>query len=239
MEKRLISVILPTFNERGNIKKLILALIDNLKNKKIEIIVIDDNSPDGTAEMVKKLIKKYPLKLIMRRKKPGLALSIREGIKQASGEIIVVMDTDFNHKPTDVPKLLKKMAKEKADLVIGSRYIKGGGMVLAEVSKIQFIFSKIFNVFVRFLLGIPIHENLSGFVAVKKSVLTSLDQRKIFKGYGDYCMRLIYCLHHQGYKICEVPVVYGKRQWGRSKTKLFKHSLAYFLTVLELSLKGI
>lgn len=240
MSRRLVSIILPTFNERGNIEKLIVSLVKIFKKEKInpEIIVVDDNSPDGTAKVVKKLSKKLPLKLIVRKRKPGLAFSIRRGIEEASGKIVVIMDTDFNHKPSDVPRLLKALEKKEVDLVIGSRYIKGGGMVLSEASKLQFVFSKLFNIFVRLLIGIPVRESLSGFLALRKKVVTSLNQKRIFQGYGDYCMRLIFYVNKKGYEICEVPVVYGKRRWGTSKTKLFKHSLLYLLTAFELRLRG-
>lgn len=237
MRRELVSVILPTFNERGNIKKLIQMLVANLKKEKLEIIVVDDNSPDGTAEVVRDMIDRFPLKLIIRKRNHGLALSIKKGIESCLGEKIVVMDTDFNHKPKDVIRLLAKMRKENADLVIGSRYIKGGGMVLAEVSKLQFIFSKLFNKFLRVLLGIPVHEHLSGFFIIEKEAINSLDKKKIFQGFGDYCMRLIVAVHKRRYKICEVPVVYGEREWGRSKMKPLKHSLFYFLTALELRMK--
>lgn len=240
MRKSLVSIILPTFNERGNIKKLIFSLLKMGKKEEInlEIIVVDDNSPDGTAKVVEKLSKKFPVKLIIRKRNPGLAASIKRGINESSSKTIVIMDTDFNHKPSDVPRLLKTLERENADLVIGSRYIKGGGMVLAEASKLQFIFSKLFNVFVRFLLGIPVHESLSGFLALRKSIFAPLSKKKIFQGYGDYCMRLVFFAHRERYKICEVPVVYGKRKWGVSKTRLFRHSLNYLLTALELRLKG-
>ena len=122
-----ISVILPTYNEAGNIGALIKETA-NLIKKRIEFIVVDDNSPDGTADEVKKLIaKKLPVKLVVRKKVHGLASAIITGIRQAGGDIVVLMDTDFNHRPEDISRLVKPIIIKQADLVIGSRYIPGGG----------------------------------------------------------------------------------------------------------------
>jgi len=241
MKKDLVSVVLPTFNERGNICQLILSVIKNLEKEKInlEIVVVDDNSPDGTAREALKLAEKFPVKVIVRTGKKGLALSIKRGIEESSGKIIAIMDTDLNHQPQDLLRLLQALKGTKADLAIGSRYIKGGGMSFGSIPKLKYLYSKIFNVFVKSFLAIPTNESLSGFLAIRRDVLESLPVSEIFQGYGDYCIRLVFFTYKKGYKICEVPVVYGQRKWGESKTKLLKHSLAYLLTVLKLKFRGI
>jgi len=237
-----ISIILPTYCESGNIAKLIKALIKQTKLQfkihKLEIIVIDDNSPDRTAQEVKKLIKqKLPVKLFVRKNKRGLATAIGLGIKKSKGNIIALMDTDFNHQPKDLPKLLKPILNQQADLVIGSRYVPGGGMHITEANKLQFFLSKYGNFFVnRILLNLPVHESLSGFVAFKRTILNNLNVDKIFQGYGEYCIQFLYKVHRQGVKIAEVPVIYGRRRWGQSKSKLVKMTINYLKTAVLLRL---
>jgi len=232
-----ISIILPTYNEAGNIGALIKATANLIKTR-IEFIVVDDNSPDGTADEVKKLIaKKLPVKLVVRKEVHGLASAILTGIRQAAGDIVVLMDTDFNHRPEDIARLLKPIVKKQADLVIGSRYIKGGGMHLTEASRWQFWLSKWGNYLVnRCLLNLPVNESLSGFVAVRKKILARLNLEKIFSGYGEYCIRLIYYCHRRGFKIKEIPVMYGFRQYGVSKSSLKRMIYFYLKTSLQLRL---
>jgi len=236
-----ISVILPTYNEAGNIVQLIKAINQQIKKLKLapEIIVIDDNSQDGTADEVLKLIKKLPVKLF-KRKKRGLATAIHLGIKKSSGEIIILMDTDFNHKPKDVSRLLKPILKNKADLVIGSRYIKDGGMHRSEAGTIQFLGSKYGSLFVsKILLNLPVKESLSGFLAFKKLILNNLNQKAIFQGYGEYCIRLLYRTMKNNYKLTEIPVIYGKRRYGQSKSRLFRMMIDYFFAAMKLRINDI
>src|SRR3989344_8927970 len=197
-----LSFILPTYNEAGNIGKLIEAITNNddLKSYPKEFIVVDDDSPDGTAVEVRKLIKKQcPVKFIIRKKTYGLASAILTGIGQSRGEIMVLMDTDFNPRPEDIIRLLEPIIKNQADLVIGSRYISGGGMHITEASQGQYWLSKWGNYFInRWVFRLPIHESLSGFVVVKRAVLDKLNLKKIFYGYGEYCIRLLFYSHRLG-----------------------------------------
>ncbi len=232
-----LSIILPTYNEAGNIISLIESINDqqNLKKFTKEFIIVDDNSPDGTAEVARKFTKKLPIKLLVRKRERGLATAILHGIKKATGRLIVLMDTDFNHQPKDISRLIKPTLANKADLVIGSRYVQGGGMHLAEAGAFQFLASKYGNLFVnRLFLGLPVHESLSGFLVFRKKILSKLNLKAIFKGYGEYCIRLLFKVNQQGFKLAEVPVVYGKRQYGQSKSKLFKMMIDYFITALKL-----
>lgn len=234
-----LSIILPTYNEAGNIAKLIKAIYyqPGLKPYKLEFIVVDDSSPDNTADMVKSLTREFPVKLFVRANKRGLATAISYGISKSTGNIIVLMDTDFNHQPKDIPRLLKPLIDDQADLVIGSRYIPGGGMHVSEAGAIQFLGSKLGNFFVnKILLGLPVKESLSGFVVIKKQTLNNLNLTSIFQGYGDYCIRLLYQAYRQGYRLTEIPVVYGKRQYGQSKSNLIKMFFGYFKTAISLKI---
>lgn len=233
-----LSIILPTYNESGNIAKLIrkISFQEELKKIKLEFLVVDDNSKDDTQLVVKKLIaKKFPVKIIIRKNERGLASAILTGINQAHGDYIVIMDSDFNHRPEDIYRLLQPIQEQKVDLVIGSRYIPGGGMHLTEASRLQYRLSKWGNFFVnRIMFNLPVHESLSGFIAVKRTVLDKLYLRQIFRGYGEYCIRLLYWCQQQNFKIAEVPVMYGLRQYGISKSSLKRMVYFYLKTVLEL-----
>lgn len=233
-----ISVVLPTYNEAGNIDNLIEKINgqDELKRFRKEFIVVDDNSPDGTAAEVNKLIKKeLPVKLIVRKETHGLAGAILAGINRAVGETVVLMDTDFNHRPEDIARLMSPIVKKQADLVIGSRYIPGGGMHITEASQWQYRLSLWGNYLVnRWLLHLPVHESLSGFVVVRKKVLDKLALKKIFFGYGEYCIRLLYYCHRLNFRIREVPVMYGLRRYGVSKSSLKRMVYYYLKTALEL-----
>lgn len=231
-------IILPTYNEAGNIGKLISKIysLEELKKFQLKFVVIDDNSLDDTQLIVKKLIKKrLPVELVIRQKERGLATAILTGIKQAKGDYIVIMDTDFNHRPEDIYRLIEPLQKKTADLVIGSRYISGGGMHVTEASRGQYWLSRWGNYLVnRCLLNLPIHESLSGFIAIKQSVLHKIPLKLIFTGYGEYCIRLLYYCHKLQFKIKEVPVMYGLRQYGVSKSSLKRMVYFYLKTALEL-----
>lgn len=240
---KLISVILPTYNEAGNIVRLVEAIetSGDLRRYHKEYLIIDDSSPDGTAAAARKLAQVRPaVHLTVRRGPHDLAGAIAVGIRQARGNIIVLMDTDFNHRPEDISRLLVPILKNKADLAIGSRYIPGGGMHLTEASRWQYWLSRWGNYFInQWLLKLPLHESLSGFVVVKKAVLDQLSLTKIFYGYGEYCIRLLYFSHRLGFRLAEVPVMYGRRQYGVSKSSVKRMTYFYLKTVWELLFTGL
>lgn len=227
-----VSIILPTYNEKENIVDLIREILKMLQNLsgKPRIIVVDDNSPDGTADLIRKHFSGHPeVSLILRKEERGLATAIAAGLEQAQTEIVVVMDTDFNHHPKDLPRLLEKLSQ--ADLVIGSRYISGGGM---KTSRLRYLGSWVFNIFIRVVLGSPVKDNLSGFLALKKKIIAQLKGESIFFGYGDYCIRLIHYARKAGFVIEEVPVVYEFRLGGESKTHFVKYLIDYVKATLAL-----
>lgn len=227
MSKILASVILPTYNESGNIVKLIEAIRHGLALRHIvgEVIVVDDDSPDKTGLLAQKYFSKIPeVRVIIRRGERGLATAIRRGLEAAVGEIVLVMDTDFNHEPKLVPRLVEEC--DKYDFVIGSRYIKGGGME----NKTREWLSRLFNVFlVRPIIGSPVYDNLSGFFAMKRIELEKLNFDNIFYGYGDYFIRLIYLAKKQGNTFAEVPSFYKDREYGSSKSQFLSMFRDYFL----------
>lgn len=225
------SVILPTYNESGNIIKLVEEIKKELSSKRIshEVIVVDDDSPDKTGLLAQKYFSKIPeVRVIIRKKERGLATAIRAGLEKAVGEVAVVMDTDFNHEPKVVPKLFEKC--QKYDFVVGSRYIKGGGMA----NKTREYLSYLFNIMVGLILGSPVHDNLSGFFAMKRERLESLDFDKIFWGYGDYFIRLIFFAKKQDLSFTEVPSFYKDRQYGVSKSQFLSMFRDYLLATINL-----
>jgi dolichol-phosphate mannosyltransferase len=231
MSKIRASVILPTYNESGNIVKLVEEVRKELAKERInnEVIIVDDDSPDNTGLLAQKYFSNDPaVRVVIRKNEKGLATAIRRGLEVAVGEIVVVMDTDFNHPPKLVPKLIKKCGKY--DLVIGSRFVKGGGMS----NKLREFLSRLFNLLVILIIQSPAKDNLSGLFAMKYYELSRLNYDRIFLGYGDYFIRLIYLANKQGNIISEIPVYYNEREYGESKTqflKIFKDYLAATLAV--------
>ena len=224
-------MILPTYNEQGNIVPLVHQLKNLLAGTLKEIIVVDDNSPDGTAQRVREAFADdEEVRLIVRCENRGLANSIREGIESASGEVIVVMDSDGNHRPEDIPTLLHVV--DNVDIVVGSRFIYGGGMS----NRLRYYLSYLFNIFIRLATGTRLDDNLSGFFSIHREKLLALDFDKIFWGYGDYFFRLLLLCQRRGFKLVEVPVFYGERKHDISKTGFFRIFARYTGEVLRLVL---
>lgn len=224
-----LSIILPTYNEAENIVPLIRKINRELKSIGHEIIVVDDNSPDGTAKCVlQEYSRQINIKVFTRKKNPGLANSILFGIKNAVGRYICVMDTDFNHDPEVIPAMLN-MIKD-SDLVVGSRYITGGGME----NRLRHFLSLVYNMFIKAVLHLPTHDNLSGFFIANRNKLIKLDTVKIFSGYGDYFIVLLYLAHKAHFRITEIPVFYKNRIYGFSKSRFLPMFIGYSKTVLKL-----
>jgi len=224
----LISVVLPCYNERANIGPLVARLLEVLGDQQCEILVIDDNSPDGTANVVRTdFANDDRVRLIVRTAKRGLANSIREGIETARGRIVVVMDTDFNHNPDDVP-IMCHIARS-VDIVVGSRFIFGGGMP----NRWRYYASYIYNIAMRITLGTRIDDNLSGFFAAPREALMQLDFDRIFFGYGDYFFRLLLKSQERGFRHVQLPVLYQPRHAGYAKTQIGGIFVQYTREVLH------
>lgn len=229
--KAKISIVIPTYNEKGNILRLLSILKTQAKKQEkylFEAVVVDDNSPDGTAAEIKKQFRPPFVTLIVRKKKKGLGTAIKEGILASSGEIIVGMDADLNHDPKVLPKIVSGLSY--SDLVIGSRFIKGGGME----DKKRYYLTFVFNLILKHLFGFDSTDNLSGYYAIKRIKLKKLGLNKIYYGYGDYHLRLVFYAKKKGYKLSEVPVFYQKRRYGESKSNLLKLVFTYLKEAVRL-----
>ncbi len=226
-----VSVILPTYNEKGNIIELVdeIMVLLSAMNVEKEIIVVDDNSPDNTGKLVQdSFFEDESVKVFIRIEERGLATAIRYGIEKSSGDIIVVMDTDFNHEPKMLPQMVKFL--EYYDIIVGSRFTMGGGMY----NSFRYILSYFFNFFVRIALGTRLQDNLSGFFSIRREVLFALEFDKIFWGYGDYFFRLLFYAEKLGANILDIPVVYQERKTGESKTQLLPLIIQYTTALIKL-----
>ncbi len=210
-------VIIPTYNEAENIREIIRAV--KQLPEAFDILVVDDNSPDGTADLVKESQTEFPgVFLLLRDKKEGLGKAYIAGFKWAlerDYDFIFEMDADFSHNPSDLPSLLKVLKDDEADMVIGSRYISGVNVVNWPLSRV--ILSYLASVYVRVITGMKIMDTTAGFVGYKKKVLASLNFEKIhFVGYG-FQIEMKYRAWKKGFRIKEIPIIFINRMKGQSK----------------------
>ena len=211
-------VIIPTYNECENIEKIIRAVF--ALEHCFHILVVEDNSPDGTAAIVKRMQEEFPERLFMieRTGKLGLGTAYIAGFKWAlerDYDYIFEMDADFSHNPTDLPRLYNACAQEGADVAIGSRYISGVNVVDWPMSRILMSYGA--SKYVRLITGIPIHDTTAGFVCYRKEVLQMMELDKIrFKGYA-FQIEMKFTAWQLGFLIKEVPVIFVNRKEGTSK----------------------
>ncbi len=232
-------IIIPTFNEKENIESIIKKVF-SLK-KQFDILIVDDNSLDGTANIVKTLQKTYPKKLFIeeRSKKLGLGTAYIHGFKWAlkkNYEFIFEMDADFSHNPDDLIKLYDVVKNNNGDLAIGSRYVKGVNIVNWPMSRLllSFFASK----YVKIITGMPIHDSTAGFKCYKKKILQTIELDKIqFVGYA-FQIEMKFKAWKYGFRIVEVPVIFTDRKEGVSKMSGGIFFEAVF-GVLQMKIKSI
>jgi dolichol-phosphate mannosyltransferase len=231
-------VVIPTYNEKENIG-LMLTHVMSL-NPTIDVLVVDDNSPDGTGDLVTAQSALFPnrIHLLSRPKKEGLGRAYVAGFKwclERSYDHIAEMDADFSHNPDDLPQLFKAL-DEGADLAIGSRYKTGVNVVNWDIKRV--IMSYYASRYVKFITGLPVHDATAGFVAYKAETLTKINLNSIkFKGYA-FQIEMKYNAWKKGCKIEEVPIIFTDRRRGVSKMSMgiFKEA---FLGVIELRLRSL
>ena len=211
-------VIIPTYNEKENIENIIRAVF-NLEQT-FHILIIEDNSPDGTGKIVKSMQQEFPDRLFMieRQGKLGLGTAYITGFKwalQHQYEYIFEMDADFSHNPSDLPKLYQACAIEGADMAIGSRYISGVNVVNWPMGRV--LMSYFASKYVHLITRMPIHDTTAGFVCYHRNVLQTIDLDAIrFKGYA-FQIEMKFTAYKYGFKITEVPVIFINRERGVSK----------------------
>jgi len=232
-------VIIPTYNEKENIANIIEAVFALPKD--FHILIVDDGSPDGTAEIVHFLMAdKYANRLFIeeRKGKLGLGTAYIHGFRwslKREYEYIFEMDADFSHKPKDLLRLYHACANQGADMSVGSRYMKGGGVENWPLDRI--LLSKYASVYVRIVTWLPVKDTTAGFVCYTRKVLEAIDLSKIeFVGYA-FQIEMKFATWQLGFKIQEVPIIFTDRVVGVSKmsTSIFKEA---FLGVVAMRWKG-
>ena len=214
MEKAL--VIIPTYNEAENIKKVIEA---SIREKTFDVLVVDDSSPDGTSSIVKEFIKSYPKKIFLevRKNKDGLGRAYVHGFKWAikkKYDYIFEMDADFSHNPSELITMLEYLKKGN-DMVIGSRYVKGINVVNWPLGRI--LLSYLASVYVRVITSMPIKDPTAGFVGYKKEVLEAIALDKVkFVGYA-FQVEMKYKTWRKKFSYIEHPIIFTNRALGISK----------------------
>lgn len=233
-------VIIPTYNEKENIGLIVEAVFS--LDKKFDILIVDDSSPDGTGEIVKELQKEdhdgRQLHLMVREEKQGLGTAYIAGFKYAiehSYDYIYEMDADFSHNPRDLERLYTACTSEGVDMAVGSRYVSGVNVVNWPMGRV--IMSYFASIYVRFITGMPINDTTAGFVCFKRHVLENINLDRIkFVGYA-FQIEMKFLAMKFGYKIHEVPIIFTDRTRGKSKmsTSIFKEA---FFGVIQMKVNS-
>ncbi len=229
-------IIIPTYNEIENIEKMVRKVFS--LSEKFHLLIVDDGSPDGTAQKVKELQKEFSDSLFIeeRKGKLGLGTAYIHGFKWAlkrNYEFIFEMDCDFSHNPDDLPRLLNA-CKNGADVAVGSRYVKGGNVSNWDMKRI--LLSYFASLYVRIVLWFNVKDTTAGFKCYKRKVLETIDLDNIkFMGYA-FQIEMKYTAYRKGFKIAEVPITFVDRVFGTSKmsTKIFKEA---FWGVIQMRFK--
>jgi len=228
-----ISVIIPTYNEKKNIEILIPKIERLLQNRfknDFEIIVVDDNSPDGTSNSVIKLNKKYGnARVVVRKDRKGIGNALKEGYNNAKGDLIISTDADLSFDAEDILRLVQKI-EEGYDFVVGSRHIYKNYYEKPDFqTKIKGFVSKYGNIMVRVLSGVDIGDFSANFRIIKKSVWNRL---KISDNTNSMLLEMILKTRYKGYKIAEIPVKFKDRLYGKSKLNLVKEAPKFLIKLI-------
>ena len=212
------SIILPTYNERENLP-IIIYLIFEMAEKNhlnLEIVIVEDNSPDGTAEVAEKLMELYPQKIILlkRKGKLGLGSAYIDGLKKCNGDFVILMDADLSHHPKFIPHFIEKQIETNADIVSGSRYIQGAGVF--GWTFMRKLTSRVANFLAGTTLGINNTDLTGSFRIYRRSVIERIIKEIVSKGYA-FQMEILVRANKYGYNIKEVPIVFVDRIYGESK----------------------
>ena len=211
-------IIIPTYNEKENIENIIRAVF--ALEKYFHILIIEDNSPDGTADIVRRMQQEFPDRLFMveRKGKLGLGTAYIAGFKWAiehQYDYVFEMDADFSHAPADLPRLYQKCANEGYDVAIGSRYVSGVNVVNWPMGRV--LMSYFASKYVRIVTGLKVADTTAGFKCFRREVLETIELDKIrFKGYA-FQIEMKYTAYKCGFTIKEVPIIFVNRVLGNSK----------------------
>ncbi|MCH5230253.1 MAG: polyprenol monophosphomannose synthase [Muribaculaceae bacterium] len=239
MEMHKALVIIPTYNEIENISAIVEKVVGYPDN--FDVLVIDDNSPDGTAQAVESLMQQYPERVYLEKRegKLGLGTAYIHGFKwalQRDYGYIIEMDADFSHNPDDLTKLYHNSKDKGYDVSIGSRYVSGVNVVNWPMGRV--LMSYFASAYVRFITRMKLRDATAGFVCYRRRVLESIDLDKIeFKGYA-FQIEMKFKAHRKGFKISEIPIIFVNRRLGTSKMNSSIFGEAMF-GVIKLKLDSI
>jgi dolichol-phosphate mannosyltransferase len=208
-------IIIPTYNELDNLPKLLPEVL--AKDESINVLIVDDNSPDGTAAFVENEIKKNDrIHLIKRPSKLGLGTAYIAGFKYAlekNFELIFEMDADFSHDPKEIPRFLDEI--NESDLIIGSRYINGVNVINWPMRRL--LLSSFANLYTRVVTGMPVHDATGGYKCFKRKVLESINLDKVRSNGYAFQIEMNFKAWKKGFKVKEIPIVFVDRVKGKSK----------------------
>lgn len=208
-------VVIPTYNEADNIPTLIPAVLSQAPD--VEVLIVDDSSPDGTAAVTRKMMESDPrIHMLERKAKMGLGSAYVEGFKFAikhSYECVFEMDADFSHSPNEIPNFLEK--SERFDLVLGSRYVNGVRVLNWPIRRLILSFAA--NVYTRIVTGMPLHDATGGFKCFRRKVLETIDLDSVKSNGYAFQIEMSYKAWKNGFKVTEIPITFHDRRSGESK----------------------
>jgi dolichol-phosphate mannosyltransferase len=208
-------VIIPTYNEAQNAEKIINEVLQ--QTEIVEVLIVDDNSPDGTAGIVKKMMESNNrIHILERERKMGLGTAYVAGFKYAierKFDFIFEMDADFSHNPKEIPIMLSKM--NECDVLIGSRYVKGVNVVNWPMKRLILSYSA--NIYTRIITGMPIHDATAGFKCYKRKVLETINIDSLRSNGYAFQIETNFLAYKKGFKLMEMPIVFVDRRVGVSK----------------------
>lgn len=231
-----LSVVVPTYNERENIAPLIAETLTHLP--KAEVIVVDDDSPDGTAQVVRERWGDDPrVRLIVRVGRRGLPSALAEGVEAARGDVVAWMDSDFNMPPAFLLDLLR--ALDEADVAVASRYVPGGED--GRASRLRVLASRVLNLIASCLLGFRVRDYTSGLLAARREVFARIRVDPAYR-HGEYCIDFLARAHRAGFRVREIPFRCLERRAGETKTaptlgQFVVLGVAYLAAILKLALR--
>ena len=208
-------IIIPTFNELENLPRLLPEVLS--KDESIEVLIVDDNSPDGTAAFVENEMKiNNRIHLIIRQSKQGLGTAYIAGFKYAlqnNFQIIFEMDADFSHDPKEIPRFLDEI--KKSDVILGSRYINGVNVINWPLRRL--LLSSFANLYTRVITGMPIHDATGGFKCFRREVLEAIDLDRVTSNGYAFQIEMTFKAWKKGFKVKEIPIIFVDRVKGKSK----------------------
>lgn len=214
-----ITVVVPTYNEKDSLRELVEQIF-TIRITNLDVLVVDDNSPDGTGALADSLSKKYPLRVIHRKEKQGLGKAYMQAFSEIlalpSGQrpdLIIQMDADLSHNPSDIPRFLERI--ETCDIVLGSRYVPGGNIENWDMFR-RFI-SRFGNIYAAYILNLPYRDLTGGYKCFRIKVLQTLNLTAVSSIGYNFQIEMTYLANKKGFRICEIPILFTERKTGVSK----------------------